>query len=806
MTEYNGSISNLLQGVSQQSRLERRPEQLESQTNCFSSVTQNIGKRPGSQILTHGSTTDYPTTAAYHEYDRGDTSERYSLVVKSGAIRVTDLLDGADKTVDLDGHGAYLASSDPEADFRFHTIADTTFILNKSIVPAMGTTTAAASIWQSIIYCSRASYGMTYRVISNGTLIAECSTPSTVTISATSMDKTITLKTTDIIDCLYTGATVGLATWNAAGTFVGGVSAWATANLAGKAQGDDVIYLYDSTDRKIEVEDDNHGNDLRTFGQTIDTYDKLPRVCYDGYKVKVSGLDSTIYNDYYVTFEAENGAGVGHGVWKESAGFGVDTAFDPATMPHTLIPNANRTTFTLGEIDWVDRQAGDDDTNPKPSFVGTEISDILTYQGRLVLVSEENVVASGTFDHYNFFAETVTQESPADPIDSASSDNQVTNLHNGLVFNASLVLFSDRAQFVHPSETPFTTGTFGLSSKARFKNLIDCAPVASATSIFFPYQSGEFTGIREMQVENVTGNLLAEDTTSHVDHYVSGTAEQLVSSTDYNILIVRPGSDTDALYVFQWFNQEGKRKQAAWHRWDFEGTVQHIALIQDKLYLWKQIGSVVSIEYLDLADTDTPDVAFPVRLDDQDIITASSDGTNWKIDCTQWVTTRGISRSDLKVVAGDDTGIEGSIAEYSNHSTDANAFVVPKVAVTSVGAPDFIVGSTISASGELTNPYVRDQQGKPKTKSVLRLGSMKFNCSNTGALDIVVQKDNSTTYTKEFNARLIDNTNFVLDEPPALLDVEIRVPVRSDSNRCSITFESDSHLPFYISSIDWTGS
>lgn len=962
MTEYNGSISNLLQGVSQQARLERRPEQLETQENCFSSVTKGLGNRPGTQLLTSGSLTKYPTTAAYYTYDRGDTLERYSIVVQSSAkisitgitqanpgvvtaaghgfsngdtpifdsvggmvevnghkaiiadvttdtfsiidtsgfatytyggtvntysIVVTDLLTGIDKTVNEDALltyylGAYLASSDPKADLRFHTIADTTFILNRSIEPTMSGATASSSIWQSIVYCKKASWGFTYRVISDGDIIAACKTPSSVTLGAGEQDKTITLRTTDIISSLWLGRSVGNAEYltsytdaifstNKAdpcwvsisnhsfvvgdvvkitgvlgmtelngneytvvgvfetniridvdstgftlyesggscervnGGLAGGVQDWATAQGVNAVSAEDVIFMSDSTASwGIEAEDANNGNDLLTFGQTIAKYSDLPRLCFDGYKVKVTGIDETLYNDYYVTFNAENGSGIGYGVWEESAGFGVPLDLDPETMPHILTRESDGT-FLFAEVPWVARGSGDEDTNPAPSFIGTEISDIMTYQGRLVLVSEENVCASVTFDHYNFFSNTVTTEAADDPIDTASSDNQVTNLHHGLVFNASLVLFSDRAQFVHPSDIAFTTTNFGLSSKTRYKNVVDCQPVASATSIFFPFQSGEFTSIREMQVESSTGNVISDSIAGHVDHYIPGVAEQLVSSTDYNILLVRPSDDVTALYIFQWFNQDDKRKQAAWHKWEFNDSIRHISLIQDKLYIWIEVGSVVSVEYIDLADTDTNGVAFPIRLDHQDEITATSDGDYWKVDATAWITTRGYSRDYIRVVAGDGTGIEGSLAEYEDHPTDADAYRVLKNPLLETGTPKFIVGHPIIAQGEITNPYVRTKDGDPKTKGKLRIAYATFNCSDTGALNIIVQKDNALTYTKEFDTRIIDG-DFELDSPQELIDVAIKAAVRSDANRCSIKFYSMNHLPFYITNVDWSGS
>ncbi len=47
MTKYNGNIGNLLQGVSQQARRDRRQEQVGAMTNCYASVTNGTGKRPG---------------------------------------------------------------------------------------------------------------------------------------------------------------------------------------------------------------------------------------------------------------------------------------------------------------------------------------------------------------------------------------------------------------------------------------------------------------------------------------------------------------------------------------------------------------------------------------------------------------------------------------------------------------------------------------------------------------------------------------------------------------------------------------
>lgn len=109
MTVYNGNITNLLQGVSQQPRRDRRPEQLEVQKNAFSNITMGVGKRPGTTI---GSTQlNIPgfSTAKKHTYDRGSGSERYTIIAGDGVLKVIDLETGTERTVN--GSARYLRNA-----------------------------------------------------------------------------------------------------------------------------------------------------------------------------------------------------------------------------------------------------------------------------------------------------------------------------------------------------------------------------------------------------------------------------------------------------------------------------------------------------------------------------------------------------------------------------------------------------------------------------------------------------------------------------------------------------------------------
>ena len=57
-------------------------------------------------------------------------------------------------------------------------------------------------------------------------------------------------------------------------------------------------------------------------------------------------------------------------------------------MPHALVREADGT-FTLKRLEWDNRESGDDDSNPYPTFIDNTISDIFFYRNRLGFISDE---------------------------------------------------------------------------------------------------------------------------------------------------------------------------------------------------------------------------------------------------------------------------------------------------------------------------------------------------------------------------------------------------------------------------------
>ena len=127
-------ISSLFNGVSQQPPTIRSHNQLEAVDNCYPTVSHGVMKRPPTEYVAKVSDESLEG-AAVHTINR-DVNERYIVILKNQSIVVYDL-DGNEKIVNYPVGNSYLTSSKPTEDFSLITVADYTFIVNKSVTVAV---------------------------------------------------------------------------------------------------------------------------------------------------------------------------------------------------------------------------------------------------------------------------------------------------------------------------------------------------------------------------------------------------------------------------------------------------------------------------------------------------------------------------------------------------------------------------------------------------------------------------------------------------------------------------------------------
>jgi hypothetical protein len=453
MSLVSGSIPNLLNGISQQPASLRHESQAELQENGLSSVTRGLEKRPCTEHIAKLSNSLAGTTAFIHPIKYSST-EDYTAVFSSSGIKVFNQA-GVEKTV-KDSAGNVITSvpsyltglSDFNANVSAVSVGDTTFVVNKNKVIAQDSFVSAARPNEAMFYVRQADYGLTY-TIKVGSATSTFTTPD-----GSSSAHAAQIGTDYIANQLFTNLSL-------ASGFV-------------KEQIGSVVYVANpSTDFTVFSSDGAGDRFLYSFkGQTID-FKNLPRKGKVGFKIKVAGSNEKKQDDHYVHLTQGDSTN-NELIWKETVGeLGADGALiknriNKLTMPHQLRKELNGT-FTFSPLTWDDRSAGDEETNPVPSFIGYKINDIFFHRNRLGFLADENVIFSEAGEFYNFFPKTVLTTLDSNPIDVAVSNNQISILKHAIPFNESLLIFSDLTQFMLSASDLLTPDSVHIDVSTNFE-------------------------------------------------------------------------------------------------------------------------------------------------------------------------------------------------------------------------------------------------------------------------------------------------------------------------------------------------
>jgi hypothetical protein len=801
MGAYNGTIQNFIQGVSQQSQKQRIEGQLELQENCVSSILKGLTRRNGCRYLSetgiHGSGTFYYT------YNRGDGKEKYLFILFGGILFVYNLETGEQVSVD---NADYLFSyfSDIGSIPKFFTVGDTTFVVNTKKTVSMSDAKSTSLSGTYLLYLKKASYGITYEVFAYDPVaeediqIATFTTDSVVTIASERQDKTLYEETSEVLEELASQIEDWFDT--------------AYENLVTVETEKGVIKVTSDSDLRVNVSDTNGNQELFCVHDEIKSYDDLPPVAPDDFKVKVLGNDTSDWNDYYVKFVADSSDSVvSTGNWKETLADDIYYNFLLASMP-CKIKRLTDGTFEISDCSWVPRDAGDDISNPSPSFIGKAITDIKFYQDRLVLSTNNSVCASVTGDYFNFFSDSVISSSNADPIDVSSSDNKVTDIQHMITFNGSLVIFSKQGQYFHPYDQPFDSDHFALVPKSHFSTEISARPQASAINVFVPFNLSNYVGIRVLDVNNLTGNIKGTKVTHHVEEYIPGSCLQIETSEDHAYLFIRCSGKPNSLFVYQWYYQGDEIKQQAWHEWTFSevDSIDHISIIDDILYMHTTTSDVGTMYSLDFQFDYIKYTDKTFYLDYYDLI----EGTGYTSKIEYTLPNIPVLDYDYKIMLSGAFEEEGKILESSDYDISGNTLSVYTTAATPKPDVDLYIyiGTFFSSKIQLTNPVIKDYKGQPINRGTLRYKDFRFQLEDTGYIDVTVIKfdtyynflfDAEDVLSNVFDAKLINS--YTLDSYNTLNYI-YHLPVRARADSTTIQIESGKHLPFNLVAAEWSGN
>ena len=409
----------------------------------------------------------------------------------------------------------------------------------------------------------------------------------------------------------------GNATYNPAATYptvtitIGGLNTYTISRQSSVIQIESRDPSSNAEDFDIEVSDGLGDQALGVIYKEVDNITDLPKKCFNDFTVKIIGDADIEQDDYYVKFKTKDGTEFGEGSWIEIVGWkkddsdsdvftGIETHLDPDTMPITLVPvftGNSITSFKLqtpdedkvaevdNEVGWKCRQAGDDNSNPFPSFVGNTINDVFFFKNRLGFLTDDAVVFSEADEYFNFFRTTTQSLLDSAPIDVGLSHTKVAVLQNALPFQEKLMLFSNGSQFVLRGGDLLTPKTVAISPVTEYDISDGITPLALGPYIYFPFNRGQHEGMFEYFVDNNTEVFQAEEITAQVPKYIPSNILRMAGSASESMVLVQDDTNQKILYVYKYFWSGKEKVQSAWQKWEFADNITGFDFIDSTLYL-----------------------------------------------------------------------------------------------------------------------------------------------------------------------------------------------------------------------------
>ena len=786
MPLINHSIPNLVNGVSQQAETLRLGSQGESQINGFSSVVEGLKKRPPTEFIKKVSNSAY-SNAFIHSINR-DTNERYILIITQNNIEVYGI-DGTSYTVNTPSGTSYLNIANPKNNFRAVTIADFTFLVNTSQTVAMDSAVTAAKPFEAIYSITQGVDQTKYTLTIDGT---DYNYTSTTTASE--------YQSTYIIDQIFSQ--------------INSLSGFTVTKL-----GSD-IHISKATDFTISATDGYGNQASQVIKGSTDSFSNLPKRATDGFQVEITGDPANAFDNYYVKYKTDSSTD--GGVYEETVVGGTKDSLDVSTMPHVLIRQAdgnfrftpcNGSTYTISGTDysvpnWGGRVVGDELSSPNPSFVDSKIADIYFHRNRLGFLSDENVIMSRAGEFFKFYPETVTTILDSDPIDVAVSHTKVSILRHAIPFNEDLLLFSDQSQFLLRGSTTLTASNVDVATTTDFENSKDCKPISAGKNIYFLFNKGQFSGVREFFIRPDSDQNDADDITSAVPKYIPANVFKMAVSTNENIICVLSDDDPNTVYVYQWYLANNQRLQSAWHKWTYGNStdtkILNVDFIDTDLYLLIERTDGVHLVKIQTApavvDTDSTYLThLDMKLNESStgLSTAYNSTTNkttitlpYAIDDTMQVVTRNVNANST---------IAGQIIPVV--STGSNTLVVSGDQT----ATKFFIGEKYTFEYQFSQQYI--QYGQSQSQTAIKEGRLQIRkwtvtYDNTGHFKVEITPKNRSTSIETFTGALVGEGTV---NGINLEDGDYTFPILSRNEGLVVKLTNDEYLPSAFINAEWQG-
>lgn len=583
------------------------------------------------------------------------------------------------------------------------------------------------------------------------------------------------------------------------------------------------IYRTNGLDFNLSARGGSTENAMYGIKDRVNDISKLPTVGFDGSILEIQNSIDSEADDYYVRFQTTGGI-PGAGNWEEVAKPGIKTSLNASTMPHALKrkSNGNFQLINLDGVDdddpiaWADREVGDEETNPIPSFVGQKINNMVFHMNRFGFLSEDTVILSQPGDYFNFFVGSAIAVSDADPIDMAATSTRPANLKAGISTVSGLLLFSTDAQFLmNTRDVAFGPSTVQINEISNYAYRTGINPIEVGTSIFFPSDSTNYSKVFEMSIKSIGDAPEVAEDTRIVPEYVPNGLQWGAASSNNNLALFGVGDED--VYCFKYWNQGGERALAGWFRWRFKHEVRLLEFYDDVAYFVffnpntesHVLGTMNLMDDPNAATIWADDRSFEPRLDlyvPDTALTITDGPDSASGEPTTRIDLPAGTYVDQELAYIQLTQAEGTFftaeeIQFDNDTTLSNPHVLIRKRSLE-GAKAYNLGIAYNMSVELPGFYTKNEKSIDRV-NIPMVETVNIELYLSGSYNVLLEKLGYDDRILYFDAKVSDV--YIAGRNPIVETSKKELHVFSRGDHASVTINSLDPLPAGITGYTWEG-
>ncbi|QMP18294.1 hypothetical protein phiV141_35 [Vibrio phage phiV141] len=444
----------------------------------------------------------------------------------------------------------------------------------------------------------------------------------------------------------------------------------------------------------------------------------------------------------------------------------------------------------LTQVNFKERQVGDDDSNPPLDFANRKIQQIESFQDRLVILAGSKMNISKTKDYEQFWLNSAVGLLVTDPTDVGTSGNNSTLRHT-VFHNRDLLIFAEDAQFKVDGTTAITPQTAAMPITTANECNLDVAPVLLGSNVYYANNYGGSGGIRRFEVEADTVVDSSVSITDHIVGYLKGAVTELVSNANQNMLVCRSSQcSPNEFFVFE---QQfyGESPIYSWCSWKLrEGVVINgIDLFNEVLTVWYDDKHYMS------CDLKSGEV-YPLR----DVcLDQFGEATLTGLELRLPESYQYNGEEAFTILLADETDVAVlAMLEYEYVWDAINSEHVFTINSSWDANKDVYYGFQYEALYEPTRPYERDRDGNVRTTDRLRIAHYFLELSNTYRLTRRIIADWWDIPDEDFTS-LTGNSEFISEVKP--FTGQWRPQIGMNAADCRVQFINKSPYSATIASI-----